>query len=248
MVKSFMSNRSTTHGQIEMAFRTHGGRRKGAGRPPKGKGASERHQTRPPHDGRNPVHVTIRVVGAVTPLRRTDIYQALRDATITTGRRESFRIVHMSIQGNHVHLIVEAEDRESLSKGVWGFSVSAAKCINTAISKRTGTKRRGQVIADRYHARPLKTPREVRHAIRYVLNNWRHHRYDRAPFARTWKVDPFSSGVVFPDWKELEGSPWLYKIPPTYDPLFVRRPRTWLLAKGWQQYHPLISVYEVPGD
>jgi REP element-mobilizing transposase RayT len=232
---------------MEMVFRTHGGKRAGAGRKPRGKRASERHKARPKHDPRHPVHVTMRVVADVSSLRRRDMYMQLRESTIVSAKREDFRIVHMSIQSNHLHLIVEAEHAEALSKGMQGFSISAAKRINAAITEHTGVRRRGKVVADRFHARALTTPRAVRHAIAYVLSNWRRHKEDRAHFARTWKVDPFSSGAVFPDWKELEDSPFLWPLRETYYPLLVFRPRTWLLANGWKDHHPLISVYEVPG-
>jgi hypothetical protein len=86
----------------------------------------------------------------------------------------------------------------------------------------------------------------VRNAIAYTLGNWRHHGEDRAHFARTWSVDPFSSGAVFFGWKELESSPVLWPLPPTYHPLIVFRPRTWLL-QNWDRCYPLISVREVPG-
>ena len=234
-------------GQVEMVFRTHGGKRPGAGRKPKGRRPGARHEARPEHDPRHPVHVTIRVVGSVEGLRRKDIYLALREATLVTARREDFRIVHMSIQRDHVHLIVEAGSKAALSKGVQGFSISAARQINKAITTRGGDRRTGRVIGDRFHARPLTSPRAVRNALSYVLNNYRHHGEDRAHFARTWKVDPFSSGALFTGWKELEGSPVLWSLPPTYQPLLVFRPRTWLLANGWRQFHPLISLFEVPG-
>ena len=184
---------------------------------------------------------------AARSLRRRDIYAQLREATIVTARREDFRIVHLSIQANHLHLLVEAEHKTALSKGMQGFSISAAKRVNAAITARTGVRRTGKVIADRFHARPLTSPRAVRHALAYCLNNWRRHGEDRQGVARTWKADPFSSGPVFPGWKELEGSPFLWPLRPTYQPLIVFRPRTWLLAKGWQEHHPLISVHEVPG-
>ncbi len=234
-------------GQIEMELRTHGGKRRGAGRKPKAKRAAQRHARRPEHDHRHPVHVTTRVVANIEGLRRRDIYLALREATIVTARREDFRIAHMSIQRDHVHLIVEADGQRSLSRGMRGFSISAARQINRAITARGGDRRTGKVIADRFHARALTTPRAVRHALAYCLGNWRHHREDRAHFAQTWKVDPFSSGAMFTGWKELADSPVLWPLPPTYLPLIVFRPRTWLLAKGWSQFHPLISVYEVPG-
>jgi REP element-mobilizing transposase RayT len=233
--------------QVEMVFRTHGGRRRGAGRKPKGVRAGAPHETRPEHDRRYPVHVTIRVVGNVDGLRRRDIYLALREATIVAVRREDFRIVHMSIQRDHIHLIVEADSKAALSKGIQGFAISAARQINKAITVRGGERRTGKVISDRFHARPLTSPRAVRNTLSYVLNNYRHHGEDRVQPACNWRVDPFSSGPLFFGWKELEDSPVLWPLRPTYHPLLVRRPRTWLLAKGWSQFHPLISVREVPG-
>ena len=103
-------------------------------------------------------------------------------------------------------------------------------------------------MSDRYHARPLTSPRAVRNTLAYVLNNYRHHGEDQMGIARTWQADPFSSGPLFFGWKELEGSPVLWPLRPPYLPLLVLRPRTWLLAKGWWQFQPLISVREVPGE
>jgi REP-associated tyrosine transposase len=242
-----MARTCVKRGQVEMVFRTHGGKRPGAGRKPKGKRAGAPHEARPEHDRRHPVHVTIRVVGNVGGLRRRDIYMALRETTIVTAKREGFRIVHVSIQRDHIHLIVEADGKDSLSKGVRGFSISAARQINQAITERGGDRRTGKVIGDRFHARPLTSPRAVRNALAYILGNWRHHGEDRAEHARSWRVDPFSSGPLFFGWKELEDSPVLWPLRPTYQPLIVFRPRTWLLAKGWCQFHPLVSVHEVPG-
>ncbi|HWO22569.1 MAG TPA: transposase [Kofleriaceae bacterium] len=229
-----------------MIFRTHGGKRRGAGRKPKGKRPGAAHVARAEHDPRHPVHVTLRVVGSAAGLRRKDTYLALREATIVTARREDFRIAHMTIQRDHIHLIVEADSKRALSKGVQGFSISAARQINKAITARGGDRRTGKVIADRYHARPLTCPRAVRNTIAYILCNWRHHGEDRASFAQTWKVDPYSSGATFFDWQELEDSPVLWPLPPTYHPLIVFRPRTWLL-QSWHQFYPRISVREVPG-
>jgi REP element-mobilizing transposase RayT len=241
-----MARERVKRGQVEMVFRTHGGKRPGAGRKPKGKRAGERHEARPEHDPRHPVHVTIRVVGSASGLRRRDLYLAVREATIVTARREDSRIVQMSIQRDHIHLIVEADGKEALSEGVRGFSISAARQINKAITERGGDRRSGKVIGDRFHARRLTSPRAVRNAIAYILGNWRHHGEDRAGVARTWKVDPFSSGALFFGWKELEDSPVLWPLRPTYHPLIVLRPRTWLL-QSWDRFHPLISVREVPG-
>ncbi len=188
----------------------------------------------------------MRIVADVGSLRKRHLYKALREATTTALLRGTFRIVHFSIQATHVHAIVEADDRMALARGMQGFQISAARHINAEISKRTGVKRRGKVFADRYHARVLKTPREVRNAVAYVLNNWRHHNEDRAKFARGWKIDPYSSGSQFGGWKELEESAFLFPRRETYDPLCVCLPKTWLLKTGWRR-HGLIKAFEVPG-
>jgi REP element-mobilizing transposase RayT len=230
------------HVQGEL-FKKWGGKRRGAGRPKSGVRASEKHKRRPLLRASEPVHVTVRVANDVRSLRRRDMYKAIRWATLAVLKHDDFHIVHASIQGNHLHLIVEAQNRIALAKGMQGFLISAAKHINRTISKGRKEPRRGEVFPDRYHARILKSPRSVRHALSYVLNNWRRHGEDRG---RRWKVDPFSSGIAFPGWKELETSAWLYTPPPTYEPLVTWVAKTWLLTKGWTR-HGLISVHEVPG-
>src|SRR6185436_17774172 len=92
-------------------WKPRGGKRKGAGRKPKGKRAGSAHKTRPELAVRYPVHVVLRVVPEVRGLRRRCTYQAIREATLTTARREDFRIVHLSIQRTHLHLIVEADHK-----------------------------------------------------------------------------------------------------------------------------------------
>src|SRR5262249_15627732 len=176
-------------------------RRRGSKRPgPKAKGprAGSPHRVRPKLKARHPVHVVLRVVSAVGNLRRRATYKAVREATLTTARREEFRIVHLSIQRNHLHLLVEAEHKGALATGMQGFQISAAKHLNAAISKnRPGPRRRGAVFADRYYAEVIKTPTQARHALNYVINNWRKHREDRSEKTRSWKIDWFSTAVMF---------------------------------------------------
>jgi REP element-mobilizing transposase RayT len=150
---------------------------------------------------------------------------AIRDASITTAKREDFRIVHASVQGNHIHLIVEAQSKEAIACGMRGFQISAAMHLNNAVTRRSGKRRRGTVFPDRYHMRVLTSPLAVRHALAYVLNNWRKHGEDRSDLPRTWKIDPFSSGIGFSGWRELEGATTLWKGPPTYQALWVWLPK-----------------------
>ena len=129
---------------------------------------------------------------------------------------------------NHLHLLVEAESRESLSRGVQGLGIRLARAVNR-IAERTG-----KVFGDRYHARILRTPREVRNALAYVLNNARHHGIGRL---RSDWIDPYSSGCVF------DG--WLRSVPSVHFEIPVARPRTWLLAMGWRR-HGLLDPAMTP--
>jgi hypothetical protein len=101
------------------------------------------------------------------------------------------------------------------------------------------------VFGDRYHLEVIRTPTQARNSLSYVLNNWRHHSEDRGALSATWLVDPFSTGILFPDWNERQDEPWMWPMRETYDPLIVRRPTTWLLAEGWKKAGP-ISCHEIP--
>jgi len=227
-------------------WKKRGGKRRGAGRPPKGTRAGSPHHERPFLHARYPVHVTLRVVSAVGNLRRRCVYQAIREATLTTARRDDFRIVHLSIQRTHVHLLVEANDRGALSKGMQGFQISAAKHLNAAISKgKPGPRRRDVVFPDRYHAEIITSPRQARHTLSYCLNNFRKHQEDLCAPISNWTIDWFSSAVMFPGWQEYGDEPFLWRGPATYDPLIVYQPRTWLLKEGWKK-SGTISYREVP--
>src|SRR3954467_1458484 len=178
-IRSSTRRRCTEPEQLVL-WKKRGGKRRGAGRPPKGKRAGSPHQERPYLHARYPVHVTLRVVGAVGNLRRRRVYQAIREATLTTALREDFRIVHLSIQRTHVHLLVEANDKAALASGMQGFQISAAKHLNAAVSKgKPGPRRRGTVFPDRYHAEIITSPTQARHTLSYVINNWRKHEEDR---------------------------------------------------------------------
>lgn len=227
--------------QLELLIKpppTWGGKRPGAGRPRK-KGAVPRNVRRPEHKREHPVHVTLRVVREVGRLRRPAAYAAIQRAVAACLGRDDFRIVHSSIQSNHIHLIVEADNKRALANGMRAFMVSAAQHLNNARG------RRGEVFPTRYHAVPLTTPKQVRAALAYCLNNWRRHQEDLAgPRQRAAYVDPYSTGILFARWKDV---PFLFTIPDDYTPLPTCGPRTWLLKVGWRKHHPLIGLREVPG-
>src|ERR1044071_7538126 len=230
-------------GQQELFRR--GGKRRGAGRKPRGARAGERHVARVEFKPYHPLHVMMRGAPEVGSLRRRAMYKAVRDATITAALRERFRIVHVSLQRTHVHLLVEADHKTALARGMQGFLISAARNINTALGSGA-RRRRGRVFSDRYHVEVITTPTRARHAISYILSNWRKHGEDQAELPSTWLVDPFSSAILFPDWQELEGQPCMWPIRDSYGPLMVRRPQTWLLREGWKRAGGAISARTVP--
>lgn len=213
-----------------------GGRRKGAGRPCGRDRPSEPHKKRCPVAASTPIHVVTRIVPRIANLRRRDLYACIRAATIAIVKHEDARIIHLSIQRTHLHLIVEARHRTALAKGMQSFLISAARHINRTLGGR------GCVFRDRYHATALKTPRQVRACMTYVLNNWRRHGEDRN---RDWTLDPFSSTVLFHGWQQLAEIRRPYRVPKEYSLLIVWLPRTWLLSKGWRRYG-LIDACEVP--
>jgi REP element-mobilizing transposase RayT len=173
-------------------------------------------------------------------LRRGAIYQAIGRALRKAIARVDFRVIHFSIQSNHLHLVAEADHKMALARGMQGLLISAARQINGA------WRRSGTVFPDRYHERILKSPRQCRNAIRYVLNNFRRHREDFAGEQSGWKIDRYSSAINFAGWKELgHGNTWV--VPPDYEPLPTAAPTTWLLTIGWTR-HGLIGVFEVPGS
>ena len=131
------------------------------------------------------VHLTLRARGGLPSLRSARVYPTVREA-LRAASTETFRVVHFSVQADHLHLIVEASDSKALVKGVRGLVIRAARAINRALG------RRGSVWGDRYHARALKTPREVRNGLVYVLMNFRKHR----PWERG-ALDPCSSAAWF---------------------------------------------------
>src|ERR1043165_4320656 len=144
-----------------------GGKRKGAGPKPKGRRAGSRHEKRPLVKPQFALHIVMRVVDAVGNMRRRSLYKAVREATITAALRERIRIVHVSIQRTHVHMLVEAADELALARGMQGFTISASRHVNTALAIGA-RRRRGPVFADRYHLEVIKSPRRARHALSYV--------------------------------------------------------------------------------
>ena len=205
---------------------TWGGRRPGAGRKrTPGRRPTVPHRRRPVHLETHPVHVTLRAVAALRCLRSRRVFPAVRHA-LSRGSGVQFRIIEFTVQQDHIHLIAEADNGRSLSYGVGGLAIRLARAINRSLG------RRGRVWANRFHARALTTPRAVRHALVYVLMNFRKH------LAPVTGIDACSSAPWFRGWRaphaaERDG------------PRPVVPARTWLARVGWRR-HGLIGFDERP--
>lgn len=244
------------HVQHVFSFRTWGGKRKGAGRKQVNERKSQPHRVRPEVTSRECVLVTLRVAQSVRRMRRRDAYRAIRKAMLVVLARTDFRIVHLSIQANHVHLLVEAESRRALARGMQAFQISAARRLNQVDLDGRGRKRSGPVFPDRYHDEVVTTPTHARHALSYVLNNWRKHQEDRVPATKSWVVDPYSTAPSFIGWIERieyidrgEAERWLARavspLPDDLEALPSCAPQSWLLREGWRLGGE-VSVFEAP--
>lgn len=220
--------------QQNFLFKTHGGFRVGAGRkqvlPGKPRVA---HRLRELTNARFPVNVTVRMRPGIARLRNYELCAVLRRAFVYGCKKEKFRICQFSIQGNHIHLVCEAVDNQALASGMKGWAVRVARGLNA----KTG--RSGSVFEDRYHFVVIKTPKQCRAALCYVLQNARRHGLRLDPAFNG--MDPFSSAWWFDGWKN---NGWREGLKPP-DMRTVAEPTTWMLRVGWRQ-HGLIGVDEIP--
>jgi REP element-mobilizing transposase RayT len=186
------------------------------------------------------VHVTLRA--AFRPLRSQHVFPtvclAIKGATERAPER--FRVVHFSVQWDHLHLVVEASDRRALSAGVRSVAIRVARYVNALVM------RKGRFWADRWHGRALASPREVRAALVYVFGNFRKHAF--RPLGRA--VDAYSSAVRFDGWREFQSG----VDPPLVGAashralgaaVVVTPSRTWLGSFGWRR-RGLLELDEAP--
>jgi REP element-mobilizing transposase RayT len=233
-----MATRRASAGRVRqqagrLPFKRWGGARLGAGRKPAGPAPGVSHARRAPLAARFPVHATAKLSRGLPPLRRRAEYAALRAAFAAGCDRFGFRLVHYAVLNDHLHLIVEAQDRRALSRGIKGLLVRVAKALNKLWS------RRGRVFADRYHDHVLESPREVRNALAYVMNNERKHAARNRVLARvTQAIDIYSSAPWFDGWKETITVRGIEAVVRPVAPS-----RTWLLSVGWRR-HGLLSATE----
>jgi REP element-mobilizing transposase RayT len=182
------------------------------------------------------VHVTIRVRRDVPSLREGRLVREWRRSLAEASERGAFRVAHYSLQGDHAHLLVEAHGKEALANGMKSIGARLARAVN-----RTA-QRSGPVLDGRYHHRSLRSPREVRRALAYVLLNARRHLAKQRGAVGRAVLDGASSARWFDGWRPEVANRFLGS--PELRPE-VARPHTWLLRVGWRR-HGLIDPGELP--
>ena len=183
------------------------------------------HETRSKVDPRYPLQVTIRAAPGLPSLRSPRMFAALRRA-IGRASVDRFRVIHFSIQQDHGHFIVEGDEARRARGGMHGLAIRLALAVNRVLG------RKGRVVGDRYHVRPLTTPRQMRTSMVYVLLNFRKHLH--APAC----IDPRSSGPHFSGWHRTPAGP--------LGPAATVAPTTWMATMGWQRAGGPLNPEERP--
>jgi putative transposase len=224
-----MNKRRTYRVPVQMTFEDRR-RFTRAGQPKKRPGPKPRefpnvrHRGRAVHKYWHPLHVTMRAERGLPSFRAERLYEAFERAVRRT-RRGDFRVVEFSVQDDHLHLIVEADDNDALARGMKSFSVRANRLFNAALGRG-----RGRVWADRYHRRDLTSAAQVRNALVYCLQNYKKHQRVTSGAPR---IDPCSSARWFQGWTAIR----------QHDdgPRPTEQARTVLLSTAWQKHgfiHP----------
>ena len=212
---------------------------------PRESGGRTHHGKRPLHRGRFPVHVTLRVREGLPSLRRPSVFREIvmrfQDsfAGFWRGRPKSpgvavrgplgatrVKILHYSVQSNHIHLMIEAGDNDALSRGMQGVAIRLARAINgcAGIAK-------GKVWDHRYHAHELRSVRETVNALGYIGNNWRKHGV--APASTGRRADPFASDNLVARVVQVENAIFVAPNKSAVGAHIVV-PKTWLATRAWR--------------
>lgn len=211
-----------------------GGRREGSGRK---KTSQTRHVSRPRFTKHNPLHVTLRMTKETPSLKRNDVYSDLRDSIAHARKAVGLRLVHFSILSNHIHLLIESESKKKLESAMKSLLITFALKL----------KRRGyeKVFERRYHVHVLKSRRETRNALGYILLNEEKHKGTEIKNIKTVRPSQFDSAHTFKQWRELLGyKPQVLAAAGNGDGVhsstdrramntLLSAPQSWLLRRGW---------------
>ncbi len=189
------------------------------------------HQPRPRLTKKEVLHLTLKLRPGLPTLRRSKAFAAIERSFYKYSHGEGFRLVHFSVQKDHLHLIAEADSKPALSKAMQKLVLSLARRLDALWTKLTENKI-GRVFKERYHQHILKTPLEVRNALLYVLQNAKKH-----GAIQLHERDSYSSARFFNGFANIT-----HKPPP---PNLIAKATAWLLTTAWRD-HGLIRLSEVP--
>ena len=232
--------RRPKQGELALWRGKRGGWRPGAGRKP-GPNPPVAHKPRKAFPSAHPCLVTLKVRPGMASLRMVGVVREVEASFRQGAERGEFRLVHYSVQSDHLHAIVEAEGPSALGRGMKSLAARFARAVNRAL------RRSGPVLRERYHLRVLASPRQVRNALRYVLLNARRHwakRRGSRVLPGPVRLDPASSARWFRGWKP--GSVGAEEAARGIASPAVEAARTWLLAVGWRRLG-LLDPADVPG-
>ena len=206
------------------------------------------HVTREAHSERCPVHVTMRRVAMAPSFRSERVSNAIMFQLARASRGGSgIRVVHFSIQDDHLHLMLEGTSAQDLSRQAQKLFSRIALAVNAVVG------RRGSLFRDRHHRHELKTPTEVRRALVYLLFNTRKHAGADSLGNPTSGIfgwfDPLTSAAWFDAWSSRASPP--PDAAPRVRARFggivpVTSAKTWLALQGWQRAGGPVRFDELP--
>lgn len=168
--------------QLNVFKGKRGGRRPGSGRKRiHSRGVA--HRTREVVTGRTPLHINFKFRKTI---RNKHALKLLKRALLK-ARSQGLCVIHFSLQSNHIHLIVEAQSNQILTKGMRSLTVTFAKGLHL-----------GRIQVGRYHLHVLKSIQETRHAVRYVLFNKQKH--EKGTYS---VIDGYSSLLTLADPRKI---------------------------------------------
>ena len=230
LIKMSRTTRRRRGKQLGFQFRTWGGARKGAGRKRVLPGRSRvAHRARPDFKKSQPLHVTTRIRECVPRLRTRKRAQVIRAALLAIADEPGFAVCQFSVQGDHLHLIVEADNKACVARGMKRLKQRIARALNRQLG------RTGSVFEDRYHLEVIDNPQQARNTLAYVLRNAFKH---GSRGTHVSGIDPYSSAWWFDGWSSKR---WRKGVGPPQQESCVQPARTWLLRTGWRR-HGLIAV------
>ena len=218
--------------QLTFDIKSHGGRRAGSGR--KNRSGELAHVRREQVSLRTPLHITFKLVRDLPSLRSPAIFTALK---IYAARVRDFgvNVVHFSVQSNHIHMIVEVLNNQSLGRAMRSLAGRLGKMIRDLVKRGSAGLPIGKVFFGRYHMRVIRSPLQMRNALRYVLLNFSQHE------ELIDHLDQYSTASSFTEWRSLLRERYGALIEDQVESLIIPGQRefgeawSWLCKVGWMR-------------